>query len=662
MSNKIIGIVDEANPGNKEDTLDIGKHSKALTTFITYTSTPMTIGIQGEWGSGKTSLLNKIYHSLEREDKYKQIWINSWEHSLLTTPEESLLKIINEIIKEMLGSDSQISHKDKIKNIATNVFKGALRVGATAIAGSEAGKVTNELLNQESGSIRDLKKQLELLSKEICELSSNPFEKIIIYVDDLDRIEPKDAVRILELLKNIFSVPNCVFVLAIDYQVVVKGLREKFGKQTDENEWEFRAFFDKIIQLPFMMPMGQYNIGKYVGDLLESIGFFEDSSDHEDYIGKSVQLSIGGNPRSLKRLVNSLTLIDIFSNIELDDEDQVCNTKTDEDTKKILLFTMVCIQISYPILYELLTKDPDFTKWNSNTAFEVTKLIEEKDKDKFKKDFDIVKNTEDFDEEWEESVYRICYPNPRYKARVINISRIFSFIKDELLKDKQEDIEDIIADVLGDTAVTNVTSTDETHEQRPKKREKKGQRVYYDNLDMYLLKYENRLSQEHKTFYQNIVNDYRSALGANVEIKYLEWGASMSVNKHRLGTFSFTGNGGGELMLLKSFENGFKLPRINDLKIRHVRKYKGIDKPTTSAFSEYFIIEFDNKDDYENNKTTFFSLIKQSCELAQNHWKDRLQIRVKSSYVKGKITPNIQDDKEMTDQIAWKYLSDDWHD
>ena len=42
--------------------------------------------------------------------------------------------------------------------------------------------------------------------------------------------------------------PNCVFVLAIDYDVVVKGLESKFGKKTEENEREFRSFFDKIIQ------------------------------------------------------------------------------------------------------------------------------------------------------------------------------------------------------------------------------------------------------------------------------------------------------------------------------------------------------------------------------------------------------------------------------
>ena len=45
----------------------------------------ITIGIQGEWGSGKTSLINSIYHEFENSPQYKQIWINSWEYSLLYT-------------------------------------------------------------------------------------------------------------------------------------------------------------------------------------------------------------------------------------------------------------------------------------------------------------------------------------------------------------------------------------------------------------------------------------------------------------------------------------------------------------------------------------------------------------------------------------------------
>ena len=67
ITEKFIGIVDEPNPKGSEDTLDIYRHADALTTFIRNTGTPMTIGIQGEWGSGKTSLLNAIYYSLEKE-------------------------------------------------------------------------------------------------------------------------------------------------------------------------------------------------------------------------------------------------------------------------------------------------------------------------------------------------------------------------------------------------------------------------------------------------------------------------------------------------------------------------------------------------------------------------------------------------------------------
>ena len=96
---------------------------------------------------------------------------------------------------------------------------------------------------------------------------------------------------------------------------MVKGLEHKFGKPTNENEWEFRAFFDKIIQLPFMMPMGQYNIGKYIHELLVNIGFIEDDGiiDNEE-IKKIIMWTIGGNPRSIKRLVNSVSLIQIFVN------------------------------------------------------------------------------------------------------------------------------------------------------------------------------------------------------------------------------------------------------------------------------------------------------------------------------------------------------------
>ena len=207
QSNELqIGIVDEPNPRGATDTLEINKHAYALTKFIKETATPMTIGIQGQWGSGKTSLLNSIYHSLEtgkEGEKYLQIWINSWEHSLLSSPEETLIKIINEIIAEMIEGFGEEAKTKKIKDTVGKLMKGALRVGATIAGGTAAGKEVDKIIEDDSNSIRLLREQLADLAEEIKVREKNSHEKIIVYVDDLDRIEPKDAVRILELLKKI---------------------------------------------------------------------------------------------------------------------------------------------------------------------------------------------------------------------------------------------------------------------------------------------------------------------------------------------------------------------------------------------------------------------------------------------------------------------------
>ncbi len=163
-----------------------------------------------------------------------------------------------------------------------------------------------------------------------------------------------------------FDIEHCVFVLAIDYDVIVKGLKEKMGGK-NTNDQEFRAYFDKIIQLPFLMPIGQYDIGRYVNNLLISTGFLTDEQHYESEIKNILSHTIGANPRSLKRLVNSLTLIDIFASLR----DDIDDISEEED---LLLFSLVCLQIQYPMIYSMLINEPDFRDWNQkDTAFTLTK-------------------------------------------------------------------------------------------------------------------------------------------------------------------------------------------------------------------------------------------------------------------------------------------------
>ena len=376
-----IGIVDEANAGGNKDNLGIQTHTNSLIRFISSTNTPITVGIQGEWGSGKTSLINSIHHAFESEETVKQIWINSWEYSLLSTPEEALLKIVNRIIDELLESDTDVSRKSGDQGgCRKNIQRCASRRSTGCPGDQRLPKSLANSLTLQVKVLPALRQQLTSLVQDVANRASNPFTKVIVYVDDLDRIEPRNAVAILELLKNIFSIPKCVFILAIDYQVVVKGLEHKFGKQTAENEWEFRAFFDKIIQLPFMMPMGQYDIGKYVNALLLEIGFVEGEGLDDEAVREIILRTIGGNPRSIKRLVNSVSLIQIFTEEKVKTESSINGKMSEEDQKeegsepsaseeRFLLFALLCLQIAYPQIYSLDTQAPDCPIWNDELAY-----------------------------------------------------------------------------------------------------------------------------------------------------------------------------------------------------------------------------------------------------------------------------------------------------
>ena len=177
----MVGIVDQALVVGGQDDLDISAYHEALVDFIKKTDTPMTIGVQGEWGSGKTSLLNQIWSKLEEsnnehqdDENFLQIWVNSWEHSLLCSPEECLLKIVNEIIQELLDADVDKSKKDKVKDGVQNLMKGALRIGSSLAAGDAGVSAVDSIFSSEANTIKELRIQLQDLVQEIKLLDSNP--------------------------------------------------------------------------------------------------------------------------------------------------------------------------------------------------------------------------------------------------------------------------------------------------------------------------------------------------------------------------------------------------------------------------------------------------------------------------------------------------------
>ena len=397
-------IIDVPRKHDQEDLFGIKVYQDALIKYIKLTDTPITIALQGEWGSGKTSLMNLLRWNLCEVDSamYFPVWINTWQYSLMKTPQQAIISILEGIVNQIGALNPNAKKNESMKKIG-GLFKKMATVGAkvaVGVAGIDGGVVDDIVgTDQAQSDINQLKEEIGKLINEALEMDPTK-QGFTFYIDDLDRIDPPVAVEILELLKNIFDLEKCVFILAIDYDVVIKGLKPKFGELTEKNEREFRSFFDKIIQLPFSMPVASYNVDLFLVDALRKIEFFTDAELSNQQLAETLsevaRLSVGSNPRSLKRLTNTLSLISII-NAEKSSELESITTKN-----KTLNFSLVCMQIAYPYIYNQLTEESNFKQWNERIASKL-KLrhltAEEKES---------LDATEEFDEDWEKVVFRMC--------------------------------------------------------------------------------------------------------------------------------------------------------------------------------------------------------------------------------------------------------------
>lgn len=146
MASNITDIPLLASDSNS-DKLKIQNYIEALSTFISNSETPMTIAVQGEWGCGKTSLMNAIagrvcvnYYQLGAreignvapgnvsEQQYLGVWINTWQYSVLKNDSDAQISIIKGVARELS------SHMNRLMG-ASSIVKEAGRKLLSSIGG-----------------------------------------------------------------------------------------------------------------------------------------------------------------------------------------------------------------------------------------------------------------------------------------------------------------------------------------------------------------------------------------------------------------------------------------------------------------------------------------------------------------------------------------------
>jgi hypothetical protein len=252
----------------------------------------------------------------------------------------------------------------------TAVSAGLNREVAHAIAGKDAESgLTTALVKWFKGD--STRKAMELIEREASEryvdqvTSLEQFQvlfrellalfdigksrRLFIFVDDLDRCLPENAVEALEAIKLFLDLPGCVFVLGMDRTVVEQGIKVRY-KDLEAVGFDARAYLDKVIQVPLNLPLlGAAQIKGYLAGISgAAAGAFGACSD--------LILEVAPrNPRTLKRLLNALLLtlyLDGFDEASLADLGQ--STARRDRVRRLakLLLLQVCFDRAWRVIAE----------------------------------------------------------------------------------------------------------------------------------------------------------------------------------------------------------------------------------------------------------------------------------------------------------------------
>lgn len=337
---------------DKDDRLNVGIFINSLVNTITTTHTPYSISLYGEWGSGKTSILkiteNKILNI--KEKKYKTIWINAWEIYTLIGQNE----LRNLFVSKILSSLFPVSKI--LTEVFSNFFVDAVNIALDSFNKSTDIKLPNRLE-------KDLKSLLQIPIQKKFEkaihLSNkwNNTDRVIIFVDDLDRLKPLEVLTILDAVSVFFNVKECMFVFALDHFRINNAI-ENMNCQNLERVYPSK-YLDKIIQLNISIPMPYYDIKNFIQDILELKSIDPKFFNIIDNYTSLTLYSVGRIPRNIKKICSKFIF---YKNIL----QQSINTDNSDNKRNFYplgdlflhqaLFSMICFQESYECIYDLFVQ------------------------------------------------------------------------------------------------------------------------------------------------------------------------------------------------------------------------------------------------------------------------------------------------------------------
>lgn len=294
MSEQPLYLDDEPIEDEAKMQFGFDKLADRLATFIAdkRTITPFAVAINGDWGSGKTSLLKVTRKKLERIlktpdsntiAKHKIVWFNPWEYEVFS-PSAALFQHIIDVF-----------HPDRTTYRIESYLEGIGKFALDLLARQAVGMTSSEVIEHfktSSAKISTVKDDLrEIVSKSL----SNG--RLIVFVDDLDRCRIDNILGILESMKLFLTAQGCLFVIAADLSKIELAWVQRYGN-VKEIAREGRLYLDKMLQLRIELPEKKRGVVEtYILSL-------------EPSLSKELRLlildTVGFNPRKIKKLLNAM--------------------------------------------------------------------------------------------------------------------------------------------------------------------------------------------------------------------------------------------------------------------------------------------------------------------------------------------------------------------
>lgn len=330
-----------------DDKLKFDTAVDTLKNRIVLSDTPLSIGINGKWGTGKSSMMGLIKEKLDFENdiQIRTHWFDTWNYA----NEKEIWRILMLSLMDELEPENKT--KVDIKKLISSILgigsitsKALLSQGVSLLSEKEnieqtIDNLSNIQKSREEIIIREQIKSVRTFRAEFEEIVKGAVGdegKFVIFIDDLDRIIPDKVVEIIEAIKTFLDCKRCIFVIGCDYDYLDMCI----GKRYAEMNLSGRDYLEKIIQIPFNVPsIDNLQFYYFLNDYLTPS--FDVKEDFE-IVGELITNSIGRNPRKIKRLVNLYYILqDLNKNNELDN---------------LLLFKLLCFLTKWPDYHKNLVK------------------------------------------------------------------------------------------------------------------------------------------------------------------------------------------------------------------------------------------------------------------------------------------------------------------